>query len=115
MITLDANSAVSASEQIRLQLAGQITGKTLVTGARLPTVRSLAADLGVPPATVGRAYTELERAGLITTGRRQGSRVAAPGDTQREQVARAARDLVRDARGLGMSDGEISAVVSAAF
>lgn len=39
----------------------------LSAGERLPTVRSLASELGVHVNTVARAYTELERAGIVTT------------------------------------------------
>ena len=51
----------------------------LMPGTRLPTVRSLAADLGVAAGTVARAYKELEAAGLVVTNRRQGTVVAGTG------------------------------------
>ncbi|MGX5183111.1 GntR family transcriptional regulator [Streptomyces avermitilis] len=41
-------------------------------------MRQLAADLGLAPGTVARAYRELEAAELIRTRRGAGSRVAAP-------------------------------------
>ena len=40
-------------------------------GARLPTVRALAAEFGINPATAQRAIARLERTGLVTS--RQGS------------------------------------------
>lgn len=49
-----------------------IASGTLPPGARLPSVRDLAAELGVNPNTVQRALTELERAGLIYTQRTSG-------------------------------------------
>ena len=42
---------------------------TLAPGSRLPTVRSLAADLGIA-ANVARAYKELEAGGLVEARRR---------------------------------------------
>jgi GntR family transcriptional regulator len=43
---------------------------TLAPGSRLPTVRSLAADLGIAAGTVARAYKKLEAGGLVEARRR---------------------------------------------
>ncbi len=61
---------------IYTQLVGQmeqdIASGAMPPGARLPSVRDLAAELGVNPNTVQRALQELERAGLIYTQRTSG-------------------------------------------
>ncbi len=80
-IAIDLGSAVPVFEQIRAQLAGLIGVGELTGGTRLPTVRALAADLGVAVNTVGRAYSELEAAGLISTRRRLGTVVLGGNDT----------------------------------
>ncbi|HTN58582.1 MAG TPA: GntR family transcriptional regulator, partial [Protaetiibacter sp.] len=46
-------------------IARLITTGDLAPGDRLPTVRQLAADLGVSPATVSHAWQTLSAAGLI--------------------------------------------------
>ena len=46
---------------------------TLRPGDPLPSVRQLAADLGVNPNTVKQAYHELEREGLVQMRRGQGT------------------------------------------
>jgi GntR family transcriptional regulator len=77
-LEVDPSGAVPPYEQIRAQLTGLITSGALPPGARLPTIRQLAGDLGLAPGTVGRAYHELEQAALVTSRGRHGTRVAAP-------------------------------------
>lgn len=46
---------------------------TLAPGARLPTIKQLAADLRLAPNTVARAYRELEHDGFVRSHRRRGT------------------------------------------
>jgi DNA-binding transcriptional regulator YhcF (GntR family) len=75
-ISVNLGSATPPYEQIRAQISSLIALGALAPGTRLPTVRSLAADLGIAAGTVARAYRELEQAGLIETRRRNGTVVA---------------------------------------
>lgn len=75
-ITVDLRSATPPYEQIRSQISSLIALGALAPGSRLPTVRSLAADLGIAAGTVARAYKELEAAGLVDSRRRGGTVVA---------------------------------------
>ena len=77
-ITVDLRSAIPPYEQIRSQISSLIALGALAPGTRLPTVRSLAADLGIATGTVARAYKELEAAGLVDSRRRGGTVVTAP-------------------------------------
>jgi DNA-binding transcriptional MocR family regulator len=54
-----------------------VTAGSLPTGARLPTVRDVARELGVSPTTVSEAWGSLARAGAIQTRGRSGTFVAA--------------------------------------
>jgi DNA-binding transcriptional regulator YhcF (GntR family) len=92
VITIDSTSPLPPYEQLRGQLARQITEHRLAVGARLPTVRRLAADLGLAVNTVARAYRELEEAGLIETRGRAGTFVATAGQRSRERAVQAARE-----------------------
>lgn len=75
-ISVDLASATPPYEQIRAQISSLIVLGALEPGTRLPTVRRLAADLGIAAGTVARAYRELEQSGLIDTRRRNGTVVA---------------------------------------
>ena len=75
-ISIDITSAVPPFEQVRSQLAALISAGVLTPGTRLPTVRDLAADLGIAVGTVTRAYRELESLGLVISRRRTGTVVA---------------------------------------
>jgi DNA-binding transcriptional MocR family regulator len=58
-------------------IARQIRQGQLAPGDRLPTVRDVAAQLGVSPATVSAAWQALRRAGLVESRGRSGSFVLA--------------------------------------
>jgi DNA-binding transcriptional MocR family regulator len=76
MISFDPDSPVPPYEQIRAQVAELVRTGRMPAGERLPTVRRLAADLGLAANTVARAYRELERDGLVATRGRNGTVVA---------------------------------------
>jgi GntR family transcriptional regulator len=77
-ISVSHASPVPPYEQIRVQLADLISVGRLEQGARLPSVRQLASDLGLANNTVVRAYRELETAGLVRSRRGSGTQVVAP-------------------------------------
>ncbi len=115
LITIDALSSVPPFEQVRVQLAEQIQTGRLPTGSRLPTVRGLAAQLGLAANTVARAFGELEHAGLVRTQGRAGTTVSAAGDTGRERAATAAAEYAATTRSLGLRDDEALRIVTAAL
>ncbi|GAA4463259.1 GntR family transcriptional regulator [Phytohabitans houttuyneae] len=115
MIVIDAASPTPPYEQLRVQLASQIQDRSLAVGTRLPTVRRLAADLGLAVNTVARAYRELEEAGLIETRGRAGSFVSAAGEHALEQAHRAARDYAAVVTSLGINPTEAIRIVAAAL
>ncbi|BCW64040.1 GntR family transcriptional regulator [Arthrobacter sp. StoSoilB22] len=109
-ITVDLADPVPPFEQIRRQLSSLIAIGVLEPGSRLPTVRSLAADLGIAAGTVARAYKELEQQGLIESRRRNGTIVVGPpqapnGTIRADAAVMAAVDgLILTARDAGVSD-----------
>lgn len=63
-------------EQITSQVKAQILSGTLAAGAKLPSIRALASDLGVSVITTKRAYADLEQLGFICTVQGKGCFVA---------------------------------------
>jgi DNA-binding transcriptional MocR family regulator len=64
-IALERGAADPLYQQIAAQLRARIRDGRLPTGARLPTVRRLALELGVTRNTVHDAYGELQSAGWV--------------------------------------------------
>lgn len=115
IVTVDAHSAVPPYEQIRSGLAEQINNRTLAVGFKLPTVRGLAAELGIAPNTIARAYRELEEAGLIETRGRAGSFVGSTGDKSRARAQQAANAYATTIHQVGLSEDEALDIVGAAL
>ncbi len=72
-IAIDTSSLVPPFEQLRSQIARLVARGDLAPGARLATVRQLAADLGLAANTVAKAYRALEVDGVISTHGRRGT------------------------------------------
>lgn len=111
---IDAGAATPPYEQIRVQVRDAVAGGQLAAGAKLPTVRALADELGLAVNTVARAYRELETDGIIETRGRAGSFIAPQGDAGQQQAQVAAREFVERARRLGLDDGSALDLVRAA-
>ena len=75
-IILSNSSDKPIYEQIASQVKAQILSGTLAAGAKLPSIRALASDLGVRVLTTKRAYADLESQGFIETVQGKGSFVA---------------------------------------
>ncbi|MFJ5094346.1 PLP-dependent aminotransferase family protein [Streptomyces sp. NPDC088557] len=73
----------------------------LTAGTRLPSSRSLAADLGIARNTVADAYAELVAEGWLTARQGSGTRVARRADPRRTETARAASVRAVSARAGG--------------
>jgi GntR family transcriptional regulator len=75
-------------QQLAQQIREAIARGELQPEASLPSVRQLSRELVVNPNTIARAYTELEREGLLVSRPGRGIYVAQP----RNDLTRAARD-----------------------
>lgn len=93
-VTVDPDAETPPYQQIFDQLRVAVERRVLSPGDALPTVRRLAADLGVAPNTVARAYADLQAEGLIVSDGRRGSRVR---EGSRTIATRARGDALREA------------------
>ncbi|WP_353354815.1 GntR family transcriptional regulator [Intrasporangium sp. DVR] len=114
-LTVDLDSAEPPFEQVRAQLAALIATGRLLPGDRLPTVRALAADLGLAANTVARAFKELEAAGLVETRRRAGTLVASGSHTAEVAMAALAAKYAAAARGAGLDEAAALDLVRSAL
>jgi len=114
-VSVDVTLAEPPFEQVRAQLAGLIGSGRLLPGDRLPTVRALAADLGLAANTVARAFKELEAAGLVETRRRAGTVVASGEHTADVAVAALATKYALAVREAGMDEAAALDLVRSAL
>ncbi len=119
LLRIDPDSAVPPFEQLRTQVAAMTVTAELAPGQKLPTVRQLAADLGLAANTVARAYRELEADGIISTQGRRGTFIrsaALDDDGNVAAVARtAAQNFTTAARRCGLSMAEATRLVEATW
>ncbi|HEY5218222.1 MAG TPA: GntR family transcriptional regulator [Gemmatimonadaceae bacterium] len=109
---LDPRSPVPLYAQIADHVRMAIASGELRQGETLPSVRQLSAQLRVNPATVVQAYRELEDDGFVATRHGAGTFVQDVSKDLRSRERRNAarrlvRDLVRDARRLGVSPQDL--------
>lgn len=72
MFLIDSQSKMPIFEQLKKQILEFITIGILSPKDKLPSVRALAAEIGVNPNTVSKAYQELEEQGYIYTEKGKG-------------------------------------------
>lgn len=105
---MDAAATTPPYDQIRSQIETMAISGVLEPGTRLPSIRQLAADLGLAPATVARAFAELERAGVVESHRGRGTTLVGPGHPAprakvRAELQAAAEAFVQRAQQLGVT------------
>ena len=109
MIHIDPADAVPLWKQIEDGVRAWIANGTLAPGAAVPSVRELARELRINPATVVRAYQGLVDAGLLAVRRGEGTFVSdAPPAVPRSQRNRTLREGAERYAALGRTIGASS-------
>jgi len=116
MFVIERDEPIPIHAQLDRAIRAAIVAGHLAAGDRLPTVRQLAIDLRVNANTVAKVYSELERAGVLTTQRGVGTSVREPLEPDdrnsralgREQLLRRVTDrLLADAHAAGLTIDEV--------
>ena len=106
MFQLDLQSRVPLYEQMKNRIVELVAFGALQKDEQLPSVRSLAKELGVNPNTVQKAYQELERQGILYSVPGRGSFVADPAGNAgfvRRQAAEELRRALLSAKSKGLT------------
>ena len=111
MLEINTRSSVPIYEQIVAQVREAVASGSLEPGTPLPTIRQLARDLALNPATVAKAYQLLEKDGVLEASGRRGTFVRGDArprldETLRKEAGAQLRDLLArwKARGLEARD-----------
>jgi GntR family transcriptional regulator len=113
---IDPRSPVPLWEQIAARVRVAVASGELLPGEALPSVRELARQLRVNPATVAQAYRELAAEGFAESRHGAGTFVREVPENRRSKEREArARDLVRTMLAQGARLGIGSAELAHAF
>lgn len=109
---VNPSSGIPIYVQIETQVKNAIAAGALRRDQPLPSVRKLAAELGINPNTVARAYQELERNGVIVTVQGGGTYIAenVPRLLKSEKLRRLqpyARQIAVEGIQLGLTEEDI--------
>lgn len=96
ILSIDQRSDEPLYLQIRDQVIEAIARGELVPGQALPSVRSLASDLGINLHTVNKAYAVLRDEGYVLMRGRSGAYIADPCDNDHKDTAQAALSKMED-------------------
>jgi GntR family transcriptional regulator len=114
---IDGSSRLPLYQQLVQQVREAMARGDLRPDQQLPSVRQLSRDLVINPNTVARAYTELERDGLLHNrpGRGvfvAGSKTGLTQDARRQKLLEILDKLLTEAVHLGYSEEEVLRLVS---
>src|SRR5438270_12071740 len=93
--TLHRDDPAPVYVQIERRIRLGVADGTLQPGDHLPSVRDLARALGLSPNTVGRAYADLSREGVIMARAGGGSEIAARERLDQPALQRGRRERLR--------------------
>ncbi len=118
MITLNYQSGMPIYQQIKNKILEEIMLGILKADEQLPTVRTLARELGINPNTIQKAYQELEGEGVIYSLTGKGSfiqNVGVAGQKILKERLEAVTKALEEAKMAGATRPEIDTLVTAVY
>ena len=115
LFSLNTASGTPIYRQIVDQTRQLVASGRLPAGEHLPSVRAVAAELGINPMTVSKAYSLLQRDGIVTRRRGLGMVVAKTTISPVEAIRPEAESLVAAARRLRLDRQDVAEAVSLAW
>ena len=120
IIRLDKRSEEPLYLQIRAQIIEAIARESLAPEDPLPSVRSLAQDLGINLHTVNKAYAVLRDEGYLLLKGRKGAFIADPSDKasegkaiiERQRLEEGLRNLAIQAKAQGRTKKDFSELLA---
>ena len=116
---IEFNSGLSVYRQLVEQIRFYMASGTLVAEDKLPSVRALAKELRINPATVVKAYGILQNDGLIEMRQGRGAFVIQTAVAEVDMTAEHRNELELKAKGiailasqLAMSEEELQKIIS---
>ena len=119
MFQIDALSRQPVYEQIVEQMERFVLTGILRAGEQMPSVRSLSMELSINPNTIQKAYSELDRRGILTSVPGRGCFVSAKAldvlsEAMRGKIGEL-KDLVKELKLAGTGLDEIQEAVEQAY
>ena len=117
IIEIDFNSEEAIYLQLRNQIIFGIATARYQEGDALPSVRTLADEIGINMHTVNKAYHALRQEGFVKVDRRKGAVIALSADKLKavEEMDKDLRILLAKASCKGISREEIHAMIDAIY
>ena len=115
MIIIDHTSKTPIYEQIKVQILSLITSGVLAPGDKLPSLRTMAADLSLNFNTIKKVFAQLEEDGVIVTVQGKGCFVADTAKDNRavmDRAENALREALATARASGVSQEAAARILS---
>lgn len=117
IIEIDFNSTEAFYLQIRNQIVYGIATSQYKEGDSLPSVRSLAGEIGINMHTVNKAYTVLRQEGFLQMDRRKGAVIALNADKLKaeQEIEERLRKILAKASVHGISKEEMHAMIDTIY
>ena len=116
LLRIEPSNGLAIYDQVVRQIKFAVADGALREGELAPSVRELSKDLAINPNTVARAYQQLQADNVLDAVRGKGlivkRRAAERCRKQRQSlIQERIEEVLREARGSGLADEEIRALV----